>query len=79
MKREVLILKMLISRNRDANGLDLGPNHGGSGPRSMFIDPALDPTWSFYVVARSAINLKAIYPILNPHREKDVECIGMIE
>ena len=56
MKREVLILKMLISRNRDANGLDLGPNHGGSGPRSMFIDPALDPTWSFYVVARSAIN-----------------------
>lgn len=72
MEREVLILKILISGSRDVNGLDLGSNHGGSEPRSMFIDPALDPTWSLYVVARSAINLKAIYPILNPHREKNV-------
>lgn len=75
----LILIKMLISGNRDVSGLDLGPNHCGSRPRSISIDPALDPTWSLYVVARSAINLKAIYPVLNPRQEKEVEFIRMSE
>lgn len=55
-------------KTKNANGLDVGQNHGVFVPRSIFINPDSNLAWNLYVLSGSRINEKKKkrgYPVLD--------------